>query len=749
MIGRTVSHYLIQAAAGRGGMGEVYKARDPRLQRTVALKFPVPHLLGDPRARAYLLEEARAASALDHPNICAIHDLGETEAGELFICMAYYRGMTLKERLARGPISVVEMLDIAGQIAEGLAFAHRSGFIHRDVKPANVMITEEGLVKILDFGLARSVASELSAPRRRVEGTLNYMAPEQVRAEAVDARADIWALGVILFEGLAGKHPFRGAGPARTIDAILKREPPPIRELRAEVPEAVSQIVMRALRKNAGDRYQNADELRHALHAAAAPYEETASHRPSTGPPRELPSVAVRPFRDLASSGDEGDPFCDGLTDELIACLARLGSLRVVGRSSSFRFKSADVDSREMARQLDVGTVLEGSVRRSGNRLRITVSLLRAEDGVCVWSQVYERPAGDIFRIQEEIAEHVASEMKAELAGVQRAVTGSRTGDLAAYNLCLRGRFLLQLGTEREVRQGLELLRHAVKLDGDYARALTALAEGYVCMAVNAFDRPVEVLPLAEYAASRALRVDPHLAEAQALLGCAKALFWRFDDADRLLRAAVELDPAAAAAHHYRALYVLLPRGAWDDAIEEIQLALAADPLSLALHVAVGLPHLLRDEPGVAAERFRAALAIDDGSVTARVFLAEALEALKRYDEARAELETAARLSGRASAVVGALGRVCALQGDRAVAEQVLDELMQRWGRGYVPAWDIAQVHLGLERDATAVRWLHEAVAERHPQLLWLGVRPGLARLRGDAQFKRTLEAVGVGLESA
>jgi len=436
MIDKTISHYNILEKIGEGGMGVVYKAEDTKLKRMVALKFLPLELTRDQEAKERFIREAQAAAALDHQNICTIYEVDEYE-GQTFIAMAHIEGQSLKEKIAGGPIKIDEAMNIATQVAEGLRVAHERGIIHRDIKPANIMLTEKGQAKIMDFGLAKLELGADLTKTATIMGTVAYMSPEQARGEKVDHRTDIWSLGCVIFEMLSGRPPFKSGYDQAVLYSILHEDPQPIASLRSDIPHGIEKILHKCFQKDPRDRYKDAGSLIEEL--KTIDLRELAVF-PSVSPKKDQPSsVAVLPFVDMSPQKDQ-EYFCDGIAEELINALTHIKDLRVVARTSAFALKSKNLDVREIGKILNVNTVLEGSIRKAGNRLRITAQLINVEDGFHIWSEKFDREMEDIFAIQDEISLAIVDSLKVKLlAGEKTALQKRHTDDPEAYNLYLKG----------------------------------------------------------------------------------------------------------------------------------------------------------------------------------------------------------------------------------------------------------------------------------------------------------------------
>ena len=535
MIGRTVSHYRIESQIGAGGMGVVYRATDLRLGRTVALNFLPPELTRATDAKERFIREAKSASSLDHPNICTIYDFEEAD-DHLFLAMACYEGETLKTRLTRGPLPQAGAIDIANQIARGLAKAHQRGIVHRDIKPANIMVTAERQIKILDFGLAKLAGDQTLTRAGMVVGSPPYMSPEQVRGDEIDQRTDIWSLGVVLYEMLAGKLPYRGDSSASTFHAILNRDFEPI----SGRPE-INAVLRRALAKSRDERHPTAEEFLRELNAISIATESGATELKRTAP--GSPAIAVLPFADMSPSRDQ-EYFCEGVAEEILNALTQITGLRVASRTSSFQFKGSEHDVRAIGERLNVSTILEGSVRKAGDRLRVTVQLINVSDGYHLWSKRYDSEVKDVFEIQDQVAESTVEALAPLLQSERPAVRKSQRTDLEAYEYYLRGRQLYEL-RRQSLEAAREMFERSVQHDPEYALAYSGIADCsswlFLWYTGDAAD-----LQTAEDASRRALELSPDLAEAHVSRGWALSLGKRYAEAAAEFEKAVALNPNLA-----------------------------------------------------------------------------------------------------------------------------------------------------------------------------------------------------------
>jgi serine/threonine protein kinase/tetratricopeptide (TPR) repeat protein len=566
MIGRKLLHYDVVESLGEGGMGVVYKALDTRLNRPVALKFISPSRVGDPQDRARLVNEARSAASLRHPNICTVYDIGEAD-GQTFISMAYLEGESLRDRIAkRGRMPIDETIHIVSQIAEGLREAHSRGVVHRDIKSANVLLTDRDEAVILDFGLAKFPAAGSVTQTDTFSGTVAYASPEQIRGDRVDARTDLWSLGVVWYEMMTGALPFPGETIPSQMRAVLDSTPTPIRSLRGDVPPAVEKILSHLLSKTTAQRTPDASTLLAELRALKSGAE---SEEPKT------PSIAVLPFANM-SNDPEQSYFCDGIAEDIINDLTRIEGLRVAARTTSFAHRAASVDIREIGSQIGVDSVLEGSVRKAGNRLRITAQLIDVSNGYHIWSERWDRDLADVFAIQDEIAQAITSALRVTLTAREKKMLATPgTRDVEAYDLYLQGRRLMHEGL-RGLRDARLVLQAAVDRDPGFARAHATLALTCIFLA-HFFPRQSDLMVPAREAAEKALALDPDLAEARIATAHLLDILGQTAEAELAFQTALEINPDLYEARYFYGRLFFVQRD-WPQAVEQWERAIAIDP---------------------------------------------------------------------------------------------------------------------------------------------------------------------------
>jgi len=784
LVGRRVGHYLLAERIGGGGMGVLYRARDTRLEREVALKFLPPHLGLDPGAKKRFLVEARAAAALDHPDICTVHEIGEMEDGRLFIAMACYDGETLKERIARGPLPVTEAVTLAVRIARALAAAHDRGIVHRDVKPANVMLTREGGVKLLDFGLATIADVTLTQPGS-TPGTAAYMSPEQVRGEPVDGRSDLWSLGVVLYEMLSGTRPFRGGMDAVIVDSVLHQEPEPVENLRPETPVPVARAVARLLQKDPTARHGSADELIAELLGEVPPPAPSVTLTSSPTPsrsgrrarrvalalvgvggiiwagallpwrsdPRVSPgdgsthtntrTIAVLPFANVGGN-PENEYFSDGLTEELIATLSRLRAVRVAARTSVFALKGDRRDLREIGRALGVDAVLEGSVRQQGDRIRVVASLIGVADGFQLWSATYEREMTDILAIESDIALRITNALEAELTPADRARLARKPTESAkAHTLYLKGRYFWHRRTQSGFEKALDYFQQALAADPKYALAYAGLAGAYGPLGVFGYIHPQVARERMRDAAYRAVELDGELAETHTALAAYLNIHeWDPAGAEREFLRAIELDPNFSTAHHWYG-YFLVAEGRFDETIAQQRLAVALDPLAPVHTSSLAFALLTVGQPDSAVARYREVLELDPGFWLAHEGLGLFHEALGNPEGAVRAFENAVAHAGSTRRPRAGLARVLALVGRTREARRLVDTLVVEGTRDSIYTPEVASALYALGDTTAAFAWLEAAYRQRHPDLQHAALQVGASGLEKTARFAELLQRTG------
>jgi serine/threonine-protein kinase len=776
MIGKKISHYRIIEKLGEGGMGVIYKAQDLKLDRFVALKFLPPHLTTSIEEKQRFIHEAKAASSLDHPNICNIYEIDETEDGQLFISMAYYEGKTLDKPIKEKPLPLEEAINIAIQIAHGLAKAHEKEIVHRDIKPANIMLTREGVVKVLDFGLAKLSTQTKLTKESTTLGTVSYMSPEQAKGEEVDSKTDVWSLGVIIYEMLTGQLPFKGEYESAVIYSIMNDTQEPVTGLRTGVPMELERIINKCLQKKPADRYQHVDEMAVDLTAIKKKIESGETRKqvvetkvagrkrlylyPSLAgllalivllviylwPEQRAPidSIAVLPLDNL--SGDsEQDYFVDGMTEVLTTELSKIEVLSVPSRTSAMRYKNTDKSLTEIAEELDVGALVEGSVMLVGNRVRITAQLIEAKTNRHLWADDYERDIRDVLSLQKEVAWAIASEIKVQLTPQDKARLGkAQAVDPEAYELYLRGRHLLnqRVREEGKVERALEYFEQAVAKDASYVPTYADIV--LACVWLMVMDQmSMDVAgPKARFAASKAIELNDKLPEAHIAIGLFREWFeLDWIGAEESFRRAIQLNPRSKEAHHEYG-WLLLRLGRFDEAEAEFEThrTLEQIPFSWLSHRAFAELYYYSRQYDLGIDWCWKALELDSTRAFYYYFLSRVYLTKGNFQQAQIFRQKYDSLVGSSS--VDWPGYFYAVTGKQEEALTVLDDLQKRWQQGNKRALlNIARIYTGLGEKQEALTWLERTYDERGLfELHFIKVNPQWDSLREEPRFKAMLK---------
>jgi serine/threonine protein kinase/Tfp pilus assembly protein PilF len=754
--------YRICSALGAGGMGEVYLAEDVALERLVALKVLPAAIARDKERMRRFVQEAKTASALNHPNILTIYEIGEAD-GLRFIVSEYVEGKTLRERLSDERLPLPETLEIAVQIAAALERAHASGIVHRDIKPENVMIRADDYVKVLDFGLAKltenksalldpegETLAQVNTAAGMILGTVAYMSPEQARGQKVDTRSDIFSFGVCLYEMLAGFNPFKGETTVDVLAAVLQREPQSLSELKPEIPEELSRIVAKALRKNRHERYQSSKNLWRDLKQLQQLALGTAVNLSQSliAPGKEaINSLAILPLACAGGDDAQTEYLSDGITESIINALAQISDLNVAPRNTVFRFKGSQSDAQTIGKQLNVRAVLTGRVRQFGKKLIIGVELIDVEKDTQIWGEQYRRALIDIFDLQEEIAEDISEKLRLKLTGEEKKLLAKRyTENAEAYQCYLKGRyFVTTKRTEEWIKKGIEYFQQAIEIDPTYALAFSGLADAYGFLASSTGGLlPHDAYPKAKAAAERALAIDETLGEAHAALGFFHLLYdWNFPAAERQFKRAIELSPNYPNAHDGYGFY-LKAMGRHREAIAECEQMQKLDPLSPFAHVSLGWAHYFARDYDRAIKECQNALEMEQNSTFAYRILGFAYLQKGNVGKALAALKKAVRFSSGGLAFEAHLGYVYAVAGKEKEALKLMSDFEKIARRRYVSSYYFAVIYLGLGETDKAFEWLEKAFDERSGFMPFLNVEPMLDSIRADARFTDLRRRMGL-----
>lgn len=803
LVGRKISHYEVVAAIGAGGMGEVYLAKDLQLGRNVALKLLPSRFAQDEDRLRRFQQEARTASALNHPNILTIYEFGQVDSTP-FIATEYIEGETLRKRIARSGLGLSDALYISSQVAAALSAAHAAGVVHRDIKPENLMMRSDGYVKVLDFGLAKLTekaivdstgSTLLDTDAGIVMGTVHYMSPEQARGKKVDARTDIWSLCVVLYEMVTGHVPFEGETASDVVSMILQKEPAPLARFSPEVPSELEGIVTKALRKDREDRYQVVNDMLLALKTLMQRLEfeaelgrspesvknlartSSTSSRSATSKKQRsgkaISSLAVLPLT-IMSTDSETEYLADGIAESIINNLSQLPKLRVVPRATAFRYKGREADPQEVGGTLNVQAVLMGRVVQRGDSLNIQVELVDIANDSQVWGEQYHRRISDILAVQEEISQEISDKLRIKLTPEQKKKLAKRsTENTEAYKLYLKGRYFWNKRTPENLQKAVTYYQQAVDVDPKYALAYAGLADCYMLLGwveMGVFP-PREVMPRAKAAALKALELDDTLAEAHTSLAFIVERYdWDWPAAEKEYKRAIKLNPNYSTAHHLYAGH-LIWTGRTTEGIGEAEKAQNLSPLSPMEITELGWMLYFSRQYERAIKQFQQALELDPSfrsahlglglthvqklmfrgaaglqNVVSRSVLGLALAYVQKriFREAIAEFQKAMALSEHSALRISLKGLIHILSGERNEAVKAIEDLRGLSEQGYVPPYYSVVLYLALGEKDQAFEWLEKAYDERSDFLVFLGQDPLFDSLRSDPRFADLARRVGL-----
>lgn len=772
-----ISHYKILEKLGQGGMGVVYKAHDLKLDRDVALKFLPTNLAASEEEITRFEREARAISALNHPNIETIYDVDETD-GQKYLVLEYIPGGTLKSKLKQLEsedkcITIDKAWDYGIQIAEALNYAHQHQIIHRDVKSDNILLTESGGVKLTDFGLAKLRGTVAKTRTGSTLGTVSYMSPEQVRGEEVDGRTDIFSFGVVLYELFTSRLPFSGEYESAIQYAILNENPPPIKLLRPEIPQELETIVERCLRKDRSKRYQQMDEICSQLKSVRqqGPEQNSLFRKPKLwrwiaallaailsmiclylfwprpdAPPANSKSIAVLPFKNLSDS-KEDEYFSDGVTEDILTQLSKISDLTVISRTTIMQYKNTQKALKTIGEELHVGVILEGSVRHSGNRIRISSQLIDAKADKHLWAETYDREMKDVFAIQSEVAKQIAAALRAKLMPTEKErIERQQTESLEAYQFYLKGRFYWNKRRLDDLQMAIDYFNQAISKDSKYARAYAGLASSLVLLPQYgcAIKEAEQWYTQAWEAASKALQMDSTIAEAHTVLGeIAQDHHYDWSNAERHFREAIRLDPSYPTTHHWYS-GTLCYLGRIEEAITEGRRALELDPLSLIINTNLGDLYYSNRQYDKAMQQYRNALDLDAAFPWAHVSIGAIFELQGRYPAAIEEYEKGKKYGGDGPFTQCYLACAYVKAGRQAEAQQVLDNLLQMARSGQAVAYAIAYIYYTMGDKDKAFEWFERSFQNREIWLVQAKVDPLWDILRLEPRCTALLKKMGL-----